>query len=199
MHFNVFIPQLNNSQTVDLESNNSVDVFVVLNNKESIKKTVKVILRNNNKVNIYCLILGDRSLKEINLNLVHKGDNSISNIYVKALANHASNIKVNCFSSASKKTSKNEINQMIDGLMFDDKSTIKALPCLDINIDNVIAKHTVNVGQIDPEIIFYLNSKGLSKTQAYQFLIDSFISNLKPYVKKYNVNILEDINKIMGA
>ncbi len=197
MHSNIFITKLNNKQRINLKNNQTVNVFVVTNDKNKMHKNLDIILKNNNKVNIYCLILASGTTKEINFNLFHNGNNSVSNIYVKALANHKSLVKVNCMSNAKAKTKKNEINQLIDGLMFDDKSQIKALPCLDINIDNVIARHTVNIGQVDPEIIFYLNSKGLSTVKAYQFLIDSFIMDLKPYLNKYRININKDIKKLM--
>lgn len=199
MFSNIFITKLNSKQTINLKNNQKVNVYVVANDKNNINKDLKIVLKNNNIVNIYCLILASANKKEIDFNLFHEGNNSISNIYVKALANRKSSVKVNCVSYAKKATKKNEINQMIDGLMFDDKSSIRALPCLDINIDNVIARHTVNIGQVDPEIIFYLNSKGLSTTKAYQFLIDSFITDLKPYLSKYKININKDIKKLMEA
>lgn len=199
MHSNIFITKLNKNEKINLKNDQKVNVYVLANDEKSCKKNLEIILKDNNEVNLYCLVLADANVKEFNFNLNHKGNNSISNIYVKALANHESLIKVNCISNIKNGTNKNSVNQQIDGLMFDNKSMIHALPCLDINIDDIQAKHTVNIGQVDPEIIFYLNSKGLSTIEAYQFLIDSFISDLKPYIEKYNVNISKNIKRLMGA
>jgi len=199
MSSNIFVTKLNNLEQINLKNNEEVNIYLISNKNENINKDLTLNLVNNNIVNLYCLILGDGNQKTFNFNFHHNGNFSKSNIYVKALANHKSLIKINCVSSAKAKTAKNEISQYIDGLMFDDESNIQALPCLDINIDDIVAKHTVNIGQVDPEIIFYLNSKGLSKTQAYQFLIDGFISNLRPYIEQYKIDIDKDIKSLMEA
>jgi len=199
MSSNIFVTKLNNLEQINLKNNEEVNIYLISNKKENINKELTLNLLNNNVVNLYCLILGDGNEKTFNFNFHHNGIFSKSNIYVKVLANHKSLIKVNCVSSAKTKTTKNEISQYIDGLMFDNASNIQALPCLDINIDDIVAKHTVNIGQVDPEIIFYLNSKGLSTTEAYQFLIDGFISNLKPYIEQYKIDIDKDIKSLMEA
>lgn len=199
MSSNIFITALNTNQKIDLKNNEKVNIYLVSNKRENCNKNLDIYLHNNNEVNLYGLVLGKGSTKIFNFNLHHLGNNSTSNIFVKALANNKAIINVNCVSSNLPKTKKNIINQQIDGLMFDDESIIKALPCLDINVDNVTAKHTVNIGQIDPEIIFYLNTKGLSEIDAYQFMIDSFINELTPYLIQYKTNIAEDIKALMEA
>ncbi|MCQ3907808.1 MAG: SufD family Fe-S cluster assembly protein [Mycoplasmoidaceae bacterium] len=196
---NIFLKNLNDTENINLKDGQMVNVYLVSNDQKDITKTINLNLRNNNVVNLYCLALSNAKSKVININFNHLGDHSISNIFVKALANNHATIKVNCVSLCKAKTHKNIINQTIDGLIFDNDSLIQALPCLDINIDDIEAKHTVNIGQIDPEIIFYLNTKGLNKLEAYQFLIDSFINDLDPYLTKHNININKDIKLLMGG
>lgn len=196
---NIFLTNQSNAQNINLENNQKVNLYFVSNDKKDITKTINLSLKNNTEVNLYCLVLANAKTKVLNINFHHLGNNSNSNIYVKSLANNKATIRVNCVSSCKSKTTKNVINQTIDGLIFDDQSLIQALPCLDININDIVAKHTVNIGQVDPEIIFYLNTKGLSNLEAYQFLIDSFISNLNPYLTKYNININHDIQTLIGG
>ena len=199
MFSNIFLKNNSSLENINLKDNQKVNLYLVANEKKDINKTINLNLKNHNNVNLYCLILADNKDKVFNINFNHKGNDSTSNIYVKALANNKANIKVNCVSTCQTKTHKNQINQTIDGLIFDNDSLIQALPCLDININDITAKHTVNIGQVDPEIIFYLNSKGLSKLEAYQFLIDSFINDLNPYIKKYNINLNKDIKLLIGG
>lgn len=197
MRSNVFLTNKSSDENISFSNDQKANLFLVINEVKDLKKTINLTLKNNNLVNIYCLILANKSNKFLNINIDHKGNNSQSNIYVKSLANNKSHVKVNCVSSCQSKTNKNIINQTIDGLIFDNDSTIQALPCLDININDIVAKHTVNIGQVNPEIIFYLNTKGLSKLEAYQFLIDSFISDLNPCLKQYKININNDIRSLM--
>lgn len=199
MFSNYYLRNTNLTQTLNLKDNQKVNIYLVSNGTDNLNKTVTLSLGNNNIVNIYCLVLSNHQNKVINFNVDHHGNNSVSNIYVKALANNNAIIKVNCVSRNETKTNKNTINQMIDGLIFDDESLIQALPCLDINVDDITAKHTVNIGQVDPEIIFYLNTKGLNNIEAYQFLIDSFLSDLNPYLTHYHINVRKDIKTLMGG
>lgn len=199
MYSNIFLQSNKSHDTINLKSKQKVNVYLVANEEKDMQKTIDINVINNNIVNVYCLILSSGKHKKVDININHHGDASISNIYVKTLVNNAAIVKVNCISNCATKTHKNQINQTIDGLMFDDKSLIQALPCLDINIDDIMAKHTVNIGQVDPEIIFYLNSKGLSTLEAYQFLINSFIKDLKPYLDQYHVNINRDIRLLVGG
>lgn len=196
MHSNIFLTTLKD-ENINLKNNQKVNVYLVSQNNDNVSKTLNIELRKNNEVNLYCLILGNNVTKTFNFNFNHLGNNSVSNIYVKSLANNNAHLHINCISFAKQKTHKNEINQLIDGLIFDNESSIQALPCLDIDVNDIVAKHTVNIGQVDPEIIFYLNTKGLSKTEAYQFMIDSFISLLKPYLDQYHLNIDNDIKSLM--
>lgn len=199
MFSNIFLTKFNDSQTINLKDNQKVNLYLVANDNQDVKKDINLTLANNNEVNLYCLILASKTAKTFNIYFNHKGNNSTSNIYVKSLANNNANIKINCVSRCEFKTHKNTINQVIDGLIFDNESSIQALPCLDINIDDITAKHTVNIGQVDPEIIFYLNTKGLSNLQAYQFLIDSFIKDLDPYLSQFKININKDIQSLIGG
>lgn len=196
---NIYLKNSSLTQTFNLNNNQKVNIYLVANDSLDINKDVNLFLKNHNEVNIYCLVLASAVNKSININIHHDGNESTSNIYVKSLVNNGANVKINCISSCKSKTSKNIINQNIDGLIFDDKSSIHALPCLDINIDDIVAKHTVNIGQVDPEIIFYLNTKGLSKLDAYQFLIDSFINDLKPYLTEFKIDINKSIKSLMGG
>ncbi len=199
MFSNIFLKNSNEVETPSFSSNQKANIYFVANDQKDIHKTLDIKLKNNNEVNIYCLLIANKNSKILNINVNHIGNGSVSNIYVKSLANNHASVKVNCVSNCSTKTNKNTINQMIDGLIFDNDSTIQALPCLDININDIVAKHTVNIGQVDPEIIFYLNTKGLSKLEAYQFLIDSFIKDLKPYLIKNKINIQQDIRILVGG
>ena len=199
MYSNIFLTNKNNQENINLTNNQKVNLYLVINEVKDLEKTINLTLKNNNLVNIYCLVLANKCNKFLNINIEHTGSYSTSNIYVKGLANNKANIKVNCVSSCQAKTSKNAINQTIDGLIFDNDSSIQALPCLDININDIVAKHTVNIGQVNPEIIFYLNTKGLSKLEAYQFLIDSFINDLNPYLTNHKLDINKDIKSLIGG
>lgn len=194
-----FITNLSKPETISLKNNQKANIYIVANGAENCNKELEVILQSKAEANLYVLVIGNANQKFFNFKFNHIGNNAKSNIYVKALASHKALIKIDCNSKIKEGSHKNEVSQTIDGLIFDNESQIQALPCLDIDTDDITAKHTVNIGQIDPEIIFYLNTKGLSNLQAYQFLIDSFINDLTPYLLTHNVNISREIKRLLEA
>lgn len=199
MSSSIFVKNNSKLDQINVKNKETLNIYLIASDTENLEKTVNVNLNNNCNVNLYCLVLANNAKKVLNFNFNHKSNGSISNIYVYALTNNKAYIDINCVSSAASKTLKNQINQTINGLIFDNDSEIKALPCLDIYTNTINAKHTVNIGQVDPEIIFYLNSKGLNNQQAYSFLIDSFIQQLKPMIDKYNINLKAALAAVTGG
>lgn len=60
-------------------------------------------------------------------------------------------------------------------LMLSEDAVVKTLPAMDVETDNVKAGHAVTVGKVDPETLFYLNTRGMSKKESEKILIKSFL------------------------
>lgn len=56
-------------------------------------------------------------------------------------------------------------------------SGAKAIPCLEIEADDVKAGHCATIGKIDPEQMFYLQSRGIEKSKAEELLLMSFFES----------------------
>lgn len=198
MFSNYFLTNCNGKQCINLHDKDKANIYFVLSNSHDVNKKIMVNLLNFCYVNFYFFIIANNSKIQIDLHVNHYKNNSTSNIFVKSLVTNSSNVSINCVSWAKTKTCKNIINQQIDGLIFDKSSKMTVLPSLDICSNNLIAKHTVNIGQINPEIIFYLNTKGLNNYQIYKFLINNFIRDIQPFLTKYKKDISNDIKKVLG-
>lgn len=73
---------------------------------------------------------------------------------------------------------KTESYQLNNNLLLSDEATTYAKPNLEIFADDVKASHGATVAQLDEESLFYLCSRGIPKSQARQFLIQSFVQEL---------------------
>ena len=69
-------------------------------------------------------------------------------------------------------------NQLINNLLLSHDCKANNKPSLKIQTDDVKCSHGVTVGQIDPEQIFYLQSRGISAKQASKMLTQSFIQEV---------------------
>jgi Fe-S cluster assembly protein SufD len=69
---------------------------------------------------------------------------------------------------------KTDAKQTSRNLLLSDKARIHADPQLEIYADDVKCTHGATTGQIDPEALFYLQSRGIDEAQARQMLIQAF-------------------------
>ena len=69
-------------------------------------------------------------------------------------------------------------NQMIQNLVLGPYAKAETQPELEVEKDRVKAVHGATVGQPNPLEIFYLNSRGLSKDQALEFLVRGWVNQI---------------------
>ena len=70
--------------------------------------------------------------------------------------------------------------QLSRTLMLSSEALITTKPELKIYADDVKCSHGATIGEIDDDLVFYLQSRGISKKEARNLLITAFIQeNLK--------------------
>lgn len=63
-------------------------------------------------------------------------------------------------------------------LLLSDDARVDAIPGLEILANDVRCTHGATAGQIDPTILFYLMSRGLTKFQAKKMIMDGFFEEI---------------------
>ncbi len=81
---------------------------------------------------------------------------------------------------AAQKTNAFQSNQ---ALLLSSEASIESRPQLKIWADDVKCTHGATVGQLDPNALFYLQSRGISKDQAKAFLVHAFASEVLSSVR----------------
>jgi len=71
----------------------------------------------------------------------------------------------------------------IKGLLLSDEAKLEAIPSLEIEANDVKASHSASSGPPDPEQIFYLTSRGLSREQALQLITEGFLGEVVERIK----------------
>ena len=64
-------------------------------------------------------------------------------------------------------------------LLLDDESTAFSKPELDIKNDDTVCSHGATTGDLDPEQVFYLRSRGIPEPEAINILVDAFYQDIK--------------------
>ena len=71
---------------------------------------------------------------------------------------------------------------------------MNANPQLEIYAEDVKCSHGSTTGQIDPEALFYLKSRGLSHKKSMELIMNGFISDISELVNDKHIS--EYLNKI---
>jgi Fe-S cluster assembly protein SufD len=78
---------------------------------------------------------------------------------------------------------KTDSKQTNNNLLLSDEAVINTKPQLEIYADDVKCTHGATIGQLDPEALFYLRSRGIDKTTARSLLIYAFASQVINRIK----------------
>ena len=83
-------------------------------------------------------------------------------------------------------------------LLLSEDARMDSIPCLNINTNEVKCSHGSTTGDLDPQHVFYLMSRGLSKDDAKHLLIEGFFQAVfDPIFDEENEKALEIIRSRM--
>lgn len=71
-----------------------------------------------------------------------------------------------------------ESYQQNRNLLLSDGARADTLPVLEIEANDVRCSHAATVGQVDPDQLFYLMTRGLPRSEAEQMLVQGFFQNI---------------------
>ncbi len=78
------------------------------------------------------------------------------------------------------KVKNSKAEQDCRAILLDEKASMNAKPEMKIFNNDVVCKHGTTIGSLNKDQIFYLNSRGLSKSKAEKILIQGIISEYIP-------------------
>ena len=78
---------------------------------------------------------------------------------------------------------KTDAKQTNKNLLLSDEATADTKPQLEIYADDVKCTHGATVGQIDPEAVFYLRSRGITAQEAKKLLTYAFANDVMERIK----------------
>jgi Fe-S cluster assembly protein SufD len=103
-------------------------------------------------------------------------------VYKGVLDGHAGGV-FNGKIAVRKDAQKTDSKQSNKNLLLSENASINTKPQLEIYADDVKCTHGATIGQIDPEAIFYLRSRGIGLQEARNLLIHAFANDILDRVK----------------
>lgn len=182
------------------ETNSKVNFYVL----ENVNIEVDTLSLNDEKVdnclNVYLLkqfshlvlnnaIINNTSLVQAyDFNVYHLNKDSDSTLTNYAICKDNSVLNINSNGIIKQGCSKSKIMQKSKGIILDLTSAISANPLLQIDEFDVEANHGASIGAIDDEDLYYLMSRGLTKSQSEQLIVSGY---MQPIISKMNEEQLQ--------
>src|SRR5699024_1497755 len=116
--------------------------------------------------------------KEVVIYANHRAIKTMSNIKTYSIAKDQATQIVKCTSDIAKTMSKSEAHQELRLLVFDKTAKAISDPILLIDENDIQASHANAVGMLNPEQVFYLQTRGLSKNQARKLICMGYFKDV---------------------
>lgn len=173
------IIESNENISIKIDENMSSNFLYLIDAKNDLNFNINLTLTNNSSIylNIITFSYNDSKVN-INVNTISKDDNIhiVINNHNFGFDNSLINVAIK--STIINNAKNNQVYQNILGFLMSESTTIKGQPILEIQTEQVIAKHSLKIGSLDKDEVFYLQTKGFSVNLAKKILIDSLIKKI---------------------
>ncbi|GAA5414679.1 SufD family Fe-S cluster assembly protein [Ureaplasma ceti] len=185
--------------SVAANDNISRNFLVIANEDTSVDLNFR--LDTNATATTYVLVLANQSAKvEINVNSYSNVDLAKFFAKVVVLGVQKSETHVRITSTVDSMTKNNRVDQDICGVIMSKKAKILGEPVLVINTEDIMAKHALNIGALNNEELFYLQSKGIPEVEAQKMIVSGLINQaLVDLSEEEQAVYKKQINEILEA
>jgi Fe-S cluster assembly protein SufD len=126
----------------------------------------------------YSLLVGHENRHVDCVNLVtHAAPETRSNQVARAIASDASRVIFNSKVIVDAGAVHAESQQSCRGLLLSPSAEIDTRPQLEIHADEVKCAHGATTGRLDPDMLFYMLSRGLDRDTAQSLLVYAFLAD----------------------
>ena len=174
----------------DLEKNSNLVNYILSSGLKLNKLDIEVnhIEEHSSSSIFSALNLSNNEHQEIKTRINHNAPNCQSYQKIKNVLNNESKGVYQGKIFVKNTAQKTDAYQLSRALILDDKAEFDTKPELEIYADDVKCSHGSTSGSIDLDSIYYLKSRGILEKEAYQLLINGFLSEI---LEKLNENDLK--------
>jgi Fe-S cluster assembly protein SufD len=127
----------------------------------------------------YSLLVGHEERHVDCVNVVrHTGKHTTSRQTARAIASGESRVIINSKVLVDAGAAKADSQQSCRGLLLSPAAEIDSRPQLEIHTDEVKCAHGATTGRLDPNMLFYMLSRGLDRETAQSLLIYAFLADV---------------------
>lgn len=109
--------------------------------------------------------------------VIHDKANVKSSIIIKAVISNNDQFNIEPRIIVNKGSVGVETSLKIEILLLEPNIRVKAIPSMEIMENDIKAGHSLRISKINEDDIYYLTTRGLSKNESKDILINAFLTN----------------------
>ena len=137
---------------------------------------------------------GDDQHQDAGGKVVHVAPNTSSQIISKSISKGTGRSSYRGLVKVYKGAENVKSNVVCDALLLDETSKTDTYPYIEIEEERVSVGHEATVSKVAEEQIFYLQSRGLSETEAMSMIVNGFI---EPIAKELPLEYAVELNRLI--
>lgn len=126
--------------------------------------------------------------------VIHLASDTNSIITSKSISKNSGNATFRGLVKIDKNAKNCRSKMMCHSLLLDEESQANSFPAMEVNNNSSKVSHEAIVSPIEEEQLFYLQSRGISKTQAYNLIVNGFVESL---VKELPMEYAIELNRLI--
>jgi len=155
-----------------------------------------IILKGDNSTGdiLSLAFAGNGQIQDTGTRIIHSGKNTRSNVLAKGVSLDGG---INSYRGLIKfdKTATNAYSHVkCDGLMLDDRSESHAYPYNDVTGEDGTLNYEATVSKIDDDMLFYLQSRGISEDEAKLLIVNGFCEGV---VRDLNIEYSVEMTRLI--
>ncbi|MFJ7738111.1 Fe-S cluster assembly protein SufD [Lysinibacillus sp. NPDC097287] len=149
----------------------------LMNDSDTISENISHLIGDGSQADTKSVVVGRGTQKQnFTTEVRHWGKNTNGHILKHGVMKEAAQTIFNGIGKIEHGATKADAQQESRVLMLSEKARGDANPILLIDEDDVTAGHAASVGRVDPLQLYYLMSRGISKTEAERLVIHGFLA-----------------------
>ena len=168
-----------NTEDYSVTLNKAGEYFFVFYGFGELTKRIDVVLDAEHiTAHILGLCIGSAQKCFIETIQHHKAPNSISNLHIKSILNGDASFNYKGSIKIDKQAQQSNAYQQNDNLILSPKAHVDTKPELEIIANDVKCSHGATIGQLNKEELYYMQTRGITKEDAYALALNGFAQDI---------------------
>jgi hypothetical protein len=162
---------------VDVDGDGIYERYFLGKNLLSLNEQWEIFLKGHKSQGLMknAFMLNHDGVVKLKTKIHHLETHTLSEQQIRAVVDDSAQFYFDGLISVAKKAQKTNARQLSKSLLLSNQAKSQARPQLMISADDVKCSHGSTTGQLNPEEIFYLESRGLKPQRAKELLASAFI------------------------